>query len=791
MQNLLSRYRQICPLFIKCKTFSLHKYDVSRSFLLTKPNVSFSTNVRKRKKIWTNVEEKDAESSSISTVDNNLIQDQQEINEYANKGSTPFLGTGNPQKTDHSTEMSNKNGAQSRDSYISGALNSYSKNGQRYQRNKEYGRQNYPDSLGIEESLQRISEENFLIQSEKADFSEIEEKLGELRVFIEKYSKLHSKTRFELKKRVEKAIESNLKRLIRLLPSIKEQENKNKQIVTLLFDLLFVCTWHYKMHLPESYNKVLKPFLKPDIIFDSKSADRFTQAITIMSFYDPKYSSGAIYQSLVNYLEKNFQEIMSETTKENFLFTVQVLSFEQLENKNLKDLLVSKTVTDINTFSESEIVSLFIFLSSIDAFADHPEGLSKLEGLILTFGPEHFSKSAILKTLKCQEEIEKTSKAVSAKILNILMQNADRLLDDFALQALFKNIEYVSFPAYFVDFLNRFFEVNYSRFSMPVLAGFLYQFKRIKLLEYKLFEIIEKHILENHHKHNWRLQELHHVFWTCIKAFHNDSPLFKTLEPYIVQNLKNRTSPEELSSLLWELSNANYVPDFQIFKLILKKSKEDFRNLCERGGTKAVSEILVSLSFILSKYSVYEEKNYQESYKEYIEKEFSILMPAVENWLKKLTFEEIDIKFQVKLFQFLFTIQFEFPQLLKNCEKSKSVIDYFKEKRYSLQRDASELTQEVITTLNSMSLDFQLEHRVYVYYVDVFIEPNLAIEIEGPPHYTKRATVSRHQDHLKEYHLRKLGFKIIKIPFFEFNVFSPVEVENKKKYLYDKIFGTK
>jgi len=81
--------------------------------------------------------------------------------------------------------------------------------------------------------------------------------------------------------------------------------------------------------------------------------------------------------------------------------------------------------------------------------------------------------------------------------------------------------------------------------------------------------------------------------------------------------------------------------------------------------------------------------------------------------------------------------------------------------------------------------DFVEEYPISIYSVDFFIKPNIVIEADGENHFIPKTDIITWPTIKKKRHLEKLGYKVINIPYFEWQKFG--DSEQIFKYMKDKI----
>lgn len=168
--------------------------------------------------------------------------------------------------------------------------------------------------------------------------------------------------------------------------------------------------------------------------------------------------------------------------------------------------------------------------------------------------------------------------------------------------------------------------------------------------------------------------------------------------------------------------------------------------------------------------------------------------------------EKINIEHLLEIYQYLLTqLIFAHKMNLFSCEKYslKEIVLQENEKNYNknpalqdflrfdrfletldlkkiMKLKNSNFSIIVRELLTKMGVHFKIEHQIKIYFVDVLIEPNFVIEIQGNKHYTRENLTIKPKTFLKKMHLESLGYKYMEVAFFDFNQ-NPLLVEKKIK----------
>jgi len=97
--------------------------------------------------------------------------------------------------------------------------------------------------------------------------------------------------------------------------------------------------------------------------------------------------------------------------------------------------------------------------------------------------------------------------------------------------------------------------------------------------------------------------------------------------------------------------------------------------------------------------------------------------------------------------------------------------------------EKSELQDSVVLKLKELEYNFQTEYPIGIYLADIFIEPNIVLELNGPSHYVNDTNKLVQRSEKKRRQLEKLGYKVRTIPYFQWWN----ETSNRSTYLKDMI----
>jgi len=571
----------------------------------------------------------------------------------------------------------------------------------------------------------------------------------------------------------------------------KNDDKEVDKIFKILFNFFSIC-YSQNLHSAELYNNLVKPFLNPNIIFQFHNAKRLPIAILYMKAYEKDYENSYLYKDLLGYVfeSDNFSQILTNAAENDLLSILRTLQLNKLESQSKSRLFqeINNRLSN-KSFKDIEVLKLFASLGEEKMFFGTNQEFLKWETRILQMNFEKLDQQTLSWIFKNLKEIYTNSKKIYTKILNFLTQNP-ALLTDNTLGYLLRNFDKINFPQYFIEFLNLQVKEKYKsgNFSISILLAFIYQLVRKKSLNIELFKELENYILHTGHDLRLSFIDLHHIFWSCHTLTFDDSPLFQKFENQMHVILKDpKLENDKFSILVWDISRANYLIKFEIFQTILNKLEEKL--LSFKNDINSLATILHSISLFIAKYDTLDQ-NFGTLHKKNIQGEIFKISLLLKRFLEEHSLLKEEIETQAKIFQFLLTLKLEFPEAIENWTMANDLILHFETSSFSPRLTPSNLSIDVESVLKKMEVEYQIEKRVYIYFIDIFIQPNIALQIEGVRHYTKEERAERHQDLLRNYHLKKLGFKFVKVPFYEFSKIFFTDIKKQKEYLHNIIYST-
>jgi len=608
-----------------------------------------------------------------------------------------------------------------------------------------------------------------------------------IQIFIQ-FKNLHPKQKDQVRKNLQRVLDNDNDILTSYIKELNDSIKKNAGNFNALFKFLSFC-FSQTLHSRKQYEGLVKHLLNSEIIFQFDETKRFSLILLFVCHYEEASLVETLLKEPLNYFQEKYQDIKKNMTQEDLLSLIEALTHTKILNETLKEFLTQEIVERMEkgVYTDNQIFKIFTFLCRGEVLIEGSSHLTKFETKISEIDLTTIQKPILTKSLFNLKFIRFYSENVFANILNLLKENS-QLLDEKNLIPILSYLNDVQYPENFLLFLNDYIMKTYLQrnYSISILSSFIFQLTKAGLMKKTTFRDLEKYILENFLLFKWTPVDLKILLNGCRMRGFADSVLYEKLEVKIHGVLMKRPiNIEDFINLVYEISQGVYLPKFEVFKTILTQTHENFSMLfnCLENSLKLFRSIVL----LVIRYRMSNENNYLKSHYNFIQKELARLFPKFIDIVSDLSLQNQNIALKVQFFQIIFTIHFEFPELIQKYYPDLQILKYFENQNLNLSPITSDLALEIVKILSSMKIKHSVEHKAYAYFVDIFIEPNLAIQIEGKAHYTEEAFTEVPKDAFRDYHLKKLGFKTIKIPVFEFD--NLLSIEEQKTYLQDKIFG--
>lgn len=99
----------------------------------------------------------------------------------------------------------------------------------------------------------------------------------------------------------------------------------------------------------------------------------------------------------------------------------------------------------------------------------------------------------------------------------------------------------------------------------------------------------------------------------------------------------------------------------------------------------------------------------------------------------------------------------------------------------------SSLEVDIYEILNRFKIQYTKNANINIYNVDILIKPNIVVEILGEKHFGRDKKSKIVKDILKTEHLKKMGYVLIEISFFEFSGKGFSDIHWRRNYVKEKL----
>ena len=107
-----------------------------------------------------------------------------------------------------------------------------------------------------------------------------------------------------------------------------------------------------------------------------------------------------------------------------------------------------------------------------------------------------------------------------------------------------------------------------------------------------------------------------------------------------------------------------------------------------------------------------------------------------------------------------------------------------------LNPNLSKTHRELIKHLSHYGCEFTVEYHTpkpFIFEIDIFLHPNIAIEVQGPSHYIKNAFRPIASTSIKNEILKAMGYIVVNVPYYEWDALEGEHRQGQVKYLIKEI----
>lgn len=348
---------------------------------------------------------------------------------------------------------------------------------------------------------------------------------------------------------------------------------------------------------------------------------------------------------------------------------------------------------------------------------------------------------------------------------------------------------------------------NFENIDFHHISLILKKIYEIKLLDIDFLMFLEKYFRKNKSK---ILDNASHNFISSFTILLNllsqngflESELFHDFEEFFLKIEMPAKREKYIKNYIFIMKvtiNSPYKYSIQFYEKLFAAFHISEFFLLKHSEIRTISTFLRLISLLWvsrEELRIKEilEKNVQSIYAEEVFEKLRLKTKKIdENFFQLINLREevINLNDFSKIMQFFLTFQKNSPidsQYQNTIQEYFSICEKINAKMISPAKSyKSNLEIDVIEILKQLQVKFENEKKILIYSADIFIEPNLVVEILGRHHYSRDKKIAKPKDLLKPYHLKNLGYIYIEIPFYEFHGGFFTNFKWRKNYIKEKI----
>jgi len=618
----------------------------------------------------------------------------------------------------------------------------------------------------------------------------LEEQFKIIMVTIAKYKGLRPRSKTAARKPLIDGLEFDYPRLSENLQIIIQNDFNHPSTQEILHAVFNFMSFAFTQNLHSDF--LFETIGRQVFTYDIVTGPRIEKKLPVFKLYCKKYgdaSTEAVMQQATQYFKDHSTEIFQKIPLDAFIYLTDGYTTLPIEDLELKDIFRKEIDRrfDAGEFKDEDLMKIFVLSCRGALFNKQDQLVRKFEVAILESLPTMNSR-ALSRAFTCLSRVKQYSTPLHTAFLDHITFHKE-IIDEAFLTTLIKQFDQLHLSETFINSIIQHVKDTHEKgaYSVWSLVHFSSTLAKKKLLSFKFFTVIQKYIIENFDNHYWTSKDLNCLFWTCRRLNADDSPIFKRAEQNVYRVLNNpRLTIQDFIFLLSELPYANHITNFEIFKLILNRIQENFDYLIGGENIVWLPQIGYALSLFIAKYCLFDEKNYKELYRHQIINELHQILPQIEELLQSASIHDREMGFKFRLFQFIFTLFIEFPEIITKYPIMMQITQDFKNYAADGQGVSSYALENVELlkeALEQLGVEYETFQKIYIYSIQILIKPNIALQINHPSKYTRDTGNESHQHIMKNYHLSKLGYKVVNLPAVELLHVSKKGVDKLKDYL--------
>jgi len=675
------------------------------------------------------------------------------------------------------------------------SFNSYQKTEEPFSFQEEDPRSSSPPDISSKMSVTALYITGMadILRFEAQPAQLLEKYFNHMIAVLTKFQAFSSQTKTKSRDTLLSALQYDFRFINKNILEASQQDIFDPELLDLAFQL-FRMMGQSQLQNRNFYDFIVYPFLNSNFLQQSDLKSKL-KALRFIDKFDPSACQGLMSPSFLSSLTENYENIIKDFSLEEYFETLDNLTRIELKDKPLKNKISKHAFKQIESGSlaDSDVLKLFVYLCRGDLLERYTPEFKKIQTKILAMNFLDLTEATLLYSLMFLDHIHEYSPSIHSKFLTFYTQNPDKWTEIMLFNLMSYNFYKKKLTNSFIKSLESFI-INsldqQNRLSISTILKFCHKMISVEGLEPETFQKIQTYFMKYDPQYSWTASDLQAIFSCCIQQNLESSPLYKHFEPEVYRILKDpKTNVEDFLDLINEYAYGSYVPNFSIFHSILERCKKGIRGLVGKNQ-KALSLLVDALCHYIINYSLFADRMTKEIYKRHIAGDINLIVSSIfELWDEEPTLFEGQ-KFQGKLFQFMFTIFFEFPEVLTKHERAIKIIRVFKDIEV-LPKTPFGVLEFLKSVLENMGLETELNKKEYIYSISALVKPNIAILLQSNREKGKLRKIGKYQMRIKRYHLSKLGYKVVIIQDHEFKDLYGQSLQSQKVFFNNRLFSKK
>eukprot|EP00240_Pyramimonas_obovata_P003459 CAMPEP_0118954478 /NCGR_PEP_ID=MMETSP1169-20130426/58272_1 /TAXON_ID=36882 /ORGANISM="Pyramimonas obovata, Strain CCMP722" /LENGTH=840 /DNA_ID=CAMNT_0006902109 /DNA_START=59 /DNA_END=2578 /DNA_ORIENTATION=+ len=299
-------------------------------------------------------------------------------------------------------------------------------------------------------------------------------------------------------------------------------------------------------------------------------------------------------------------------------------------------------------------------------------------------------------------------------------------------------------------------------------------------------------------------QALSNTAWAHARLEHHHAELFEALVPHVLASLP-QFSPQALANLSWAFAACRHDSP-ELFDAIAKEATSrigEFSEVGLAGLATAYANIGRPAPELFSALEDVAEAQLETMIPRTLANTAWALVVA--GRIRPELFAKMRARMVVsgpyspallsQLFQVDLALQYEAPEVKTDLSSSGDVDRYLEvlwlsgslrgsaakcwnQAKHLNERHVSAFQADVSNTLMAMGIEHRCEYDEEEFSIDIaLLGPRVAIEVDGPLHYTVNTLQPVGATKFKRRLLQRLGWKVLPVPFFEYNTYAPLHTK--------------